>query len=139
MRQKLVGRRIQQAARDERAQGTDMADRQAAVGEEGQETVAVQSFVKEISVGPGKATIRYDIPMPEDGALEGRDTGEVALPGPVRYMVRPGTPGRIRTRDTRFRRPMLCPLSYGRVLASLMGADLDSAKDLRRWDGGVMG
>ena len=34
---------------------------------------------------------------------------------------------------------MLCPLSYGRVLASLMGADLDSAKDLRRWDGGVMG
>ena len=57
----------------------------------------IQSFVKEISVGPGKATIRYNIPMPEDGSLEGRATGEVALPGPVRYMVRPGTPARTRT------------------------------------------
>ena len=26
-----------------------------------------------------------------------------------------GAPGRIRTRDPRFRRPMLYPLSYGRV------------------------
>ena len=52
----------------------------------------IQSFVKEISVGPGKATIRYSIPMPEDGGLRGRDTGEVPLPGPVRYTVRPGTP-----------------------------------------------
>ena len=57
----------------------------------------IQSFVKEISVGPGKATIRYNIPLPEDRALEGRDTGEVALPEPVRYMVRPGTPGGTRT------------------------------------------
>ena len=72
----------------------------------------IHSFVKEISVGPGKATIRYNIPMPEDGALEGRDTGEVALPSPVRYMVRPGTPGGTRTHDTRFRKPLLYPLSY---------------------------
>ena len=57
----------------------------------------IQSFVKETSVGPGKATILYNIPMPEDGALEGTDTGEVALPSPVRYMVRPGTPARTRT------------------------------------------
>ena len=30
-----------------------------------------------------------------------------------------GAPGRIRTRDPRFRRPMLYPLSYGR--ASMQG------------------
>ena len=51
----------------------------------------IQSFVKEISVGPGKATIRYNIPMPEDGGLRGKDTGELTLPSPVRYTVRPGT------------------------------------------------
>ncbi len=88
----------------------------------------IQSFVKEISVGPGKATIRYNIPMPEDGAPKGKDIGELDLPTPVRYTVRPGTPGRIRTRDTRFRRPMLCPLSYGRALPGLRGAGPDTAR-----------
>ena len=58
----------------------------------------IQSFVKEISVGPGKATIRYNIPMPEDGGLRGKDTGELTLPNPVRYTVRSGTPGGTRTR-----------------------------------------
>ena len=53
----------------------------------------IQSFVKEISVGPGKATIRYHIPVPEDSALNGSDTGEVALPSPVLSTVRSGTPG----------------------------------------------
>ena len=52
----------------------------------------IQSFVKEISVGPGKAIVRYNIPMPEDGDLEGSDTGEVALPRPVLSTVRSGTP-----------------------------------------------
>ena len=28
------------------------------------------------------------------------------------FLVRPGAPGRIRTCDTRFRKPMLYPLSY---------------------------
>ncbi len=75
----------------------------------------IQSFVKEISVGPGKATIRYSIPVPEDSALNGSDTGEVTLPRPVLSTVRPGTPGGIRTPDTRFRRPVLYPLSYRRL------------------------
>ena len=57
----------------------------------------IQSFVKEISVGPGKAIIRYNIPMPDDDSAEGRVTGEVALPESVRYLVRPGTPARTRT------------------------------------------
>ena len=52
----------------------------------------IQSFVKEISVGPGKATIRYHIPVPEDGELQAKDTGEIALPKPVLSTVRSGTP-----------------------------------------------
>ena len=75
----------------------------------------IQSFVKEISVGPGKAIVRYNIPMPEDSDLNGSDTGEVALPRPVLSTVRSGTPGGIRTPDTRFRRPVLYPLSYRRL------------------------
>ena len=35
----------------------------------------ISSFVKEIAVGPGKATIRYAIPMPQDSPIGGRDAG----------------------------------------------------------------
>ena len=34
---------------------------------------------------------------------------------PLCYAVEAGAPGGIRTHDPRFRRPMLYPLSYGRV------------------------
>jgi hypothetical protein len=34
----------------------------------------------------------------------------------LRYAPRVSTPGRIRTSDRRLRRPLLCPLSYGRVI-----------------------
>ena len=52
----------------------------------------ISSFVKEIAVGPGKATIRYTIPMPQDSPIGGGDAEEVALRGAVLSTVRSGTP-----------------------------------------------
>ena len=69
----------------------------------------IRSFVREIVVEPGKATIHYTIPMPPDSPIGGRDAEEVALNGAVLPTVKPGTPGATRTRDTRFRKPLLCP------------------------------
>ena len=43
----------------------------------------IRSFVKEIGVVPGKATIRYTIPMPEDSPIKGRDAQEISLSAPV--------------------------------------------------------
>ena len=43
----------------------------------------ISSFVKEIVVSPGKAAIRYTIPMPDDSRIPGLDTDEMALQGPV--------------------------------------------------------
>ena len=57
----------------------------------------IRSFVKEIVVGPGNATIRYTIPMPPDSPSGGRDAEEVALRGAVLSTVKPGTPGETRT------------------------------------------
>ena len=39
----------------------------------------IRSFVKEVSVDPGKAVIRYSMPIPRDGRIRGGDTEEVAL------------------------------------------------------------
>ena len=43
----------------------------------------IRSFVKEIEVRPGKATIHYSIPTPEDSPIGGGDAAEVALNGGV--------------------------------------------------------
>ena len=43
----------------------------------------IRSFVKEIAVAPGAATIRYTIPMPGDSPLRGGEAEEVPLGGPV--------------------------------------------------------
>ena len=43
----------------------------------------IRSFVKEIAVAPGAATIRYAIPMPGNSPLRGGKAEEVALGGPV--------------------------------------------------------
>ena len=51
-----------------------------------------KSFVKEIDVAPGRAVIRYSIPMPEDSRIPGRDTEEVALTSPVLSTVHYGGP-----------------------------------------------
>ena len=43
----------------------------------------IKSFLKEIDVAPGRAVIRYSIPMPEDSRIPEGDTEELALNGPV--------------------------------------------------------
>ena len=54
----------------------------------------IRSFVKEIKVRPGNATIRYILPTPEDSPISGGEAQEAALRSPVlstvRYVVPPG-------------------------------------------------
>ena len=50
----------------------------------------IRSFVKGVAVAPGKATIRYTIPMPSDSRIPGKDTEEVALRSPVLSTVHDG-------------------------------------------------
>ena len=59
----------------------------------------IRSFVKGISVRPGRATIRYTIPTPEDNSIGGADAAEVALGDPVMSTVHVGGADGIRTRD----------------------------------------
>ena len=55
------------------------------------ETRAVhRSFVKEVGVAPGKAAIRYTMPMPGDSPLGGRDAQEIGLVSPVLSTVHHG-------------------------------------------------
>ena len=57
----------------------------------------INSFVKEIAVAPGAATIRYTIPMPGDSPLRGGKAEEVALGSPVLSTVKFGGPNAVRT------------------------------------------
>ena len=57
----------------------------------------IRSFVKEIVVKPGTATIRYTIPTPPDSPIGGTDAAEFGLPERVITTVSSGTPGRNRT------------------------------------------
>ena len=50
----------------------------------------IKSFVKEIGVVPGKAVIRYTIPMSQDSPIRGRDAQEIALDAPVLSTVTHG-------------------------------------------------
>ena len=52
----------------------------------------IRSFVKEIAVAPGAATIRYAIPLPEDRRLPDGDTAAEARRGPVPSTVHVGGP-----------------------------------------------
>ena len=72
----------------------------------------VHSFVKNISVKGHRALIRYAVPMPEDNPIGQTNAAEIDLGTAFRNTVWSGTPGRTRTADTRFRKPMLYPLSY---------------------------
>ena len=47
----------------------------------------IRSFVKRISVRPGRPVIRYTIPTPQDGPLRGADVAEVELSEGVRSTV----------------------------------------------------
>ncbi len=64
----------------------------------------IHSFVKEIAVAPGAATIRYTIPMPEDSPVRGGKAEDVALGGPVLSTTKFGSAYGIRTRDLRLER-----------------------------------
>ena len=59
----------------------------------------IRSFVTEIEVRPGRATIHYSIPTPEDSPIGGADLAQVALDRGVRSTGAAGGPGGIRTRD----------------------------------------
>ncbi len=66
----------------------------------------LRSFITEIAVQPGLATIRYKIPMPPEGAAQGKDELELAHSGPVPPFDQPAHAGWFpRTRRDRPRRP----------------------------------
>ncbi len=105
---------LENAAEDARAQLAerrvmlDSADIVAAFAEEMSEFLKtseltetkafVHSFVKEIQVRPGKATIVYTIPTPDDSPMGGADSAELVLNGGVRSSVRYGSAYGTRTR-----------------------------------------
>ena len=72
----------------------------------------IRSFVKEVAVAPGAATIHYTIPMPDDSRLRGRDMEEVALGDPVLSTVNSGGAGGIRTPYLLTASQTLSQLSY---------------------------
>ena len=57
----------------------------------------IHSFVKEIAVRPGAATIRYKLPTPSDSPLAGGDAADVGLRHRVLGTAHVGSPARIRT------------------------------------------
>ena len=72
----------------------------------------IKSFVKEIKVKPGKATVFYTLPTPPDSPIGGGDAAEVALHGPVRSSVHVGGAEGIRTPDPLLAKQVLSQLSY---------------------------
>ena len=68
----------------------------------------VKSFVKEVLVRPGGATIIYTIPTPEDSPIGGKDAAEIALNGGVRSIGYGGGDGWIRTNDLALMKRPLC-------------------------------
>ena len=59
----------------------------------------VRSFVKSIVVSPGRATINYTIPMPDDSPIRSADRAEIDLGLKVRNTVPSGGRWRTRTSD----------------------------------------
>ncbi len=66
----------------------------------------IRSFVKEITVAPGEATIRYAIPLPADSPPPDRGAAADALKSPVLSTVHYGRAYGIRTRDLHLERVM---------------------------------
>ena len=57
----------------------------------------IRSFVKEISVAPGQAIVRYAMPMPEDSPIGSRESEVVRIGEPVLATVHDGWGWRVRT------------------------------------------
>ena len=72
----------------------------------------IRSFVKEINVAPGRAVIRYSIPMPEDSRIPGKDVEEIALAAPVLSTVHYGGDRGARTPNLGIANAALSQLSY---------------------------
>ena len=72
----------------------------------------IRSFVKEIQIRPGKATIIYTIPMPEDSPIGDSDTAELALTDGVRSTIRGSGAEGSRTPDLFNAIEALSQLSY---------------------------
>ena len=105
----------------ERRQLLDSADTIATFAEEMSEFLKtseltetrafVHSFVKEVQVKPGRATIIYSMPTPDDSPIGGADAAEVALNGRVMNSVLHGGPGRTRTYTLPLLRRMRLPVA----------------------------
>ena len=72
----------------------------------------IRSFVKEIEVRPGKATIHYSIPTPEDSPIEGGNAAEVLFNGGVMNMGGGGGDRGTRTPNLGIANAALSQLSY---------------------------
>ena len=72
----------------------------------------VRSFVKTIVVSPGRATINYTIPMPEDSPIGNADRAEIDLGLKVRNTVPSGGAGGTRTPGLLTASQTLSQLSY---------------------------
>ena len=72
----------------------------------------ISSFVEEIVVGGGEATIRYTLPMPQDAPTAGMDAENVSIPRPVLSTVKSGGAEGIRTPDLINAIDALSQLSY---------------------------
>ena len=57
----------------------------------------IETFVKEIVVMPGKAVVRYTVPMPDDSPIPGKRTEDMVLNGSVLSTVKSGPPEEDRT------------------------------------------
>ncbi len=77
----------------------------------------IRSFVKEIQIRPGKASIVYTIPMPEDSPIGAADSSELALSGDVRSTFRGGGAEGSRTPDLFNAIEALSQLSYSPIAA----------------------
>ena len=89
----------------------------------------MRSFVKEVLVGPGGATIIYAIPTPEDSPTGDKDTTEITLDGGVRSIGYSGGAGGTRTPGLHSAIVALSQLSYSpvpmhrRIRMELMGLE----------------
>ena len=73
-------------------------------GSFGEQKGFLRSFVRSFDVWPEKILLRYTLPLLPKGVSQ-----ETV---PSLHIISNGTPGRTRTADPRFRKPLLCPLSY---------------------------
>ena len=78
----------------------------------------VRSFVKEVLVRPGGATIVYTIPTPEDSPIGGADAAEIALNSGVRSIGYGGGAGGNRTRYLFNAIEALSQMSYSPTLGA---------------------